>query len=216
MPSPQDIDRPEAAVDVARQYLRRERPLSALVVVLFTSVFLGTFLATSLLPALVVGAALIVGARAPLIRSHGTVRLRTDDGVKHVTESFTSPTPPVLVFQWGIADEITSRNSVVTYTISHLFGLRSVEMMVQTQTTTTREGAHRVELDVTANGQQWSTYTATIHQHGDQTVVEYEYASNQRFGLRRIPQRIIAKRYRNEALRKQGYTVIERDDHCGL
>jgi len=216
MPSSQDIDRPEAAVDIARQYLRRERPLSALVVVLFTSVFLGTFLATSLLPALVVGAVLVVGARAPLIRSCGTVRLRTDDDVEPVAASFTGPTPPGLVFQWGTADEIAIRDSTVTYRIWYLFGLRSIEMTVQTQTTTARNGAHRVELYVTANGQQWSTYTATIHQQGDQTIVEYEYAANQRFGLRRVPQRIIAKRYRNEALRKQGYTVVERDDHYGI
>lgn len=59
MPSTQDIDRPEAALDVAEQNLRRERPLSTLVVVLVWSVFLATLVASSLLPALIVGAVLI-------------------------------------------------------------------------------------------------------------------------------------------------------------
>jgi len=63
-------------------------------VVLVVSVLLGTFLATSLLPAIAVGAVLLVALRAPVVRSHGTVRLRTDEGVDTVIEAFTGPTRP--------------------------------------------------------------------------------------------------------------------------
>ncbi|WP_254840094.1 hypothetical protein [Natronomonas marina] len=69
MPSARTVDRPEEALAVAKRYLRRERPLSALVVVLATVVFLGTFVATSLVPAVVVGTLLIVVARVPIIES---------------------------------------------------------------------------------------------------------------------------------------------------
>ncbi len=216
MPSRQPIDRPEAGVAVAEQYLRRERPVSALIVVLVVSVFLGTYLATSLLPAILVGVVLLIGTRVPILRPRGTVHLRTNDDVGTVLQSFTGPTPPVLVFQWGIADNVRSQDSTVTYQISYLFGLRSVELTVQTQTNTTQDGAHQVELDVTASGQPWSTHTATIHRQDGQTAITYEYTSNRRFGLRRVPQRIVAHRYRTKALAEQGYTVVGRDDQYGI
>ena len=216
MPSTNDIDRPREAVDVAKRYLRRERPLSALVVVVVVSLFLGTFLATSLLPALVVGVLLVLIARAPLIQSHGKARLQTKDTPDVVVDAFSGPTPPVLAFQWGIADEITADGNTVTYGISYLFGLRSVESIVRSQTETTPSGARRVELDVTVNGQPWSTYTVTVSTDNDQTSIDIEYTSNRRFGLRRIPQQIVAERYRNEALTAQGYTVLERDINFGI
>ena len=66
MPSTNDTERPQEALNVAKQYLRRERPLSALVVALAVSVFSGTYLATSLLPAVFVAGILLVAARAPV------------------------------------------------------------------------------------------------------------------------------------------------------
>ncbi|MFC6864392.1 hypothetical protein ACFQGE_13100 [Halomicroarcula sp. GCM10025817] len=216
MPSTQEIDRPQEAVDVAKRYLRRERPLSALVVVLVASVFLGTFLATSLLPALVVGVLLVLIARAPLIQSHGTARLLTKDTPDVVVDAFAGPTPPVLAFQWGIADEITASENTVMYRIPYFFGLRSVESIVRSQTETTPSGARHVELEVTVNGQPWATYTAIISTDDGQTSVDIEYTSNRRFGLRRIPQQIVAERYRNDALTAQGYTVVERDTNFGI
>jgi len=216
MPSTRTVDRPPEALDVAKRYLRRERPLSALVVVLAVGVFLGTFLATSLVPAVVVGALLIVVARAPIIEARGTVRLRTDEDAASVAESFTGPTPPILVFQWGIADEITTEDETVTYRLSYLFGLRSVEMAVDTRTDRTPDGGRRIELELTADGQPWSTYVVTVDTRDDGTVVEYEYTADQRFGLRRIPQRIVAKRYRDEALDSQGFVVVERNEQYGV
>jgi len=216
MPSTRTVDRPPEALDVAKRYLRRERPLSALVVVLAVGVFLGTFLATSLVPAVVVGALLIVVARAPIIEARGTVRLRTDEDAASVAESFTGPTPPILVFQWGIADEITTEGETVTYRLSYLFGLRSVEMAVDTRTDRTPDGGRRIELELTADGQPWSTYVVTVDTRDDGTVVEYEYTADQRFGLRRIPQRIVAKRYRDEALDSQGFVVVERNEQYGV
>lgn len=212
MASTEDIDRPRAALPVARRYLRRERPLSTLVGALVVAAFLGTLLVTSLLPAIAVGAVLIAALRAPVFRPHGTARLRTDDDPASVVDSFTGPTPPVLPFHWGIADEITAGDGTVTYRISYLLGLRSVDVAVRAETDTTPDGARRVELELTADGRPWTSYTVTADRSNGETVVAYEYTSTRRFGLRRAPQRIVAARYRDEALEAQGYTVVERDE----
>ena len=216
MPSTRPVDRPREALPIAKRYLRRERPLSALIVVLATAVFLGTFVATSLVPAVVVGVLLIVIARAPIIESRGTVRLRTDEDAESVVESFTGMTPPILVFQWGIADEILTGDETVTYRLSYLFGFRSVEITVETRTDRTPDGRRQIELELTVGSQPWSTYVVIINERDDGTVVEYEYVADRRFGLRRIPQRIMAKRYRDEALEAQGYAVVERNEQYGV
>lgn len=216
MPSTNDIKRPQEALTVAKRYLRRERPLNAFVVVLLVSLFLGTYLATSLLPAVVVAAILIIIARAPMLQSSGTVRLQTDDDPEAVVDAFTGPTPPVLAFQWGVADEVTTEDSTATYPISYLFGLRSAEVTVHTQTDTTPDGDHRIELEIAVNDHPWATYTSMISAIDDHTIVDVEYTSNRRFGLRRIPQQFLVERYRDDALTAQGYTVVERDAHFGI
>jgi hypothetical protein len=167
---------------------------------------------TSLLPAVVVGAVLGVVVRAPVFRPHGTVRVRSDDDPETVRAAFAGATPPMLAFQWGIADTVTTENGTATYTVSYLFGLRSADMAVHPHATTVDGNAH-VELTVKTNDQEWSTYTATIRGDGDRTVVDIEYTSDRRFGLRRLPQRLVARRYRDAALEAQGYYVIERDSH---
>ncbi|AXG07132.1 hypothetical protein DU500_12245 [Haloplanus rubicundus] len=216
MPSTRTVDRPREARAAAQRYLRRERPLSALIVVLAVAGFLGTFIATSLAPAVVVGGLLIIVARAPIIGARGTVRLRTDEDAESVVESFTGPTPPILVFQWGIADEILTGDGAVTYRLSYLFGLRSVAVTVETRTDRTPDGGRRIELELTVGGQPWSTYVVTVDTRDDGTVVEYEYTAERRFGLRRVPQRLVAKRYRDEALEAQGYAVVERNEQYGV
>jgi hypothetical protein len=216
MPSTRSVDRPREARAAAKRYLRRERPLSALIVVLAVAGFLGTFVATSLAPAVAVGVLLIVVVRAPVIEARGTVRLRTDEDAESVAESFRGLTPPILVFQWGIADEILTGDETVTYRLSYLFGLRSVEVTVETRTDRTPGGGRRIELELTVGGQPWSTYVVTVDTRDDGTVVEYEYTADRRFGLRRIPQRIVAKRHRDEALEAQGYVVVERNEQYGV
>ena len=210
MPSTRTGKRPQRALTVTKRYLRRERLLSALVVVIVVIVFVSTFVATSLVPAVVVGALLTVAMRVPIFKPNGTVRLRTSKDPDSVIESFTGPTPPVLVFQWGIADEITTRDEMVTYRLSYLFGLRSVEVTVNTQRNQILGDDRQIELELTVGDQPWSTYVVTIGARNGQTVVEYEYTADRRFGFRRIPQRIIAKRYRDEALEAQGYVPINR------
>lgn len=216
MPSTSDVERPSAAVNVVQRYHRRERLLSWVVVAVVVGLFLGTYVVASLAPAVVVGVALLVVVRAPILQPSGTVRLRTEADVATVVDAFRGPTPPVLAFQWGIADEIATSDEGVTYRMSYLFGSRSTTMTVQTRTETTAAGARRVQLEVTANDQPWATYTATIRGEDGQTVVDVEYRSDRRFGLRRLPQQHYAERYRDETLTAQGYAVVERDSQFGF
>jgi len=211
MPSNPDVERPPDARAVAERYRRYERPLSALVAVAAMLAFLATYATTSLLPAVGVAAGLTVLVRAPVFRTQGTVRLETDADADAVVDSFTGPTPPVLAFQWGIADAVAVDDGTVTYRVSYLFGLRSVEVTVRARTDTAPDGGRTVDLEVTANGAPWSTYTVHVAPHDGRTVVEYEYMSDRRFGLRRLPQRLVAGRYRDAALAAQGYTVVDRD-----
>ena len=205
-----DIDRPAQAIAVAQRYLRHERPLSALVVVAITAIYLATYLATSLLPAIAVGVALFVAVRAPVLRTHGTMRLQSAADPETVRAAFAGPIPPVLAFRWGIADDIGRETDITTYTVSYLFGLQSVDHTLRTHTETTAD-ADRVILKLTANSQQRGTYAVTIRGDGDRTLVDIEYTSDRRVGLRRLPQTLVARRYRDEALAVQGYTVLERN-----
>ncbi len=216
MPSTETVERPQDALGVAKRYLRRERLVSGLVVILVVSLFLQAYVVTSLGPAFIVAVVLLVVARAPILQSTGTVRLRTDDDIETVLDALTGPTPPVLALQWGAADAVTIEDGVPTYTTSYLFGLRSVKPTLHTQTEPTSDGNHRVELELRMNDDPWATYAAVVSAADGQTVVDVEYTSNRRFGLRRVPQQLLAKRYRDATLTAQGYEVTERDTHFGL
>ena len=214
MPSTDDLGRPRDARAVAERYRRYERPLSALVAAAVMIAFLATFLATSPVAAVAVAAVLLVVVRAPLFETRGTVRLETDASPGAVVDAFTSPTPPVLAFQWGIADAVSADGDgdAVTYEVSYLFGLRSVAVTVTARTDAdTDDGERTVDLEITANGAPWATYAVRVARADDRTVVTYDYEADRRFGLRRLPQRFLVRRYRDAALAAQGYTVVDRD-----
>ena len=210
------IERPEDGLRVAKQYLRRERLLSGLVIVVVVSLFLLTYVTTSLLPAILVAAVLVVIARAPILQSKGTVRLQTNTELEAVVDAFTGPTPPVLGLQWGVADGVTIEDGTPKYPTSYLLGLRSAEPSVHTRTVTTPNGDQQVELEILVNDKPWATYTARISDTDEHTTIDVEYSSDRRFGLRRVPQQLLAKRYRDAAITAQGYTIVERDAHLGL
>lgn len=215
MPSTTDVDRPEAVLAVVERYGRLERPISSFVAVLVGVGFLVTFLATSLLPGVVVGGLVVVLARAPVLRSSGSVQLRTDANPESVVDDFTGPTPPMLAFQWGVADELVTNGDGATYRFSYALGLKSAEMTVAARTEEHADGQHRVTLDVTTAGRPWATYDVSIRRDGDRTRVDVEFESNRRFGLRRLPQRFVVAGYRDDALAAQGYAVVDRDSYFG-
>ena len=215
MPSETDAGRRREVTAVAERYLRVERLASNSFAVLAVAVFLGTGLLTSLLPAVVVGLLLVGVARAPVLQTSRTVRLRTDNGPDAVVDALTGPTPPVVPLQWGIADGVDADGDAVTYRTSFLFGLRIATVTVRTRTGTAPDGSRRVELELEMNGDPWESYTVDVSGGDGRTDVDFEYASDRRFGLRRLPQVLITGRYRDEALAAQGYTVVERKREVG-
>lgn len=211
----QNSGRVEKATTVTDQYLGRERLINTTVAIVAVAVFLGTYLTLSLLPAVVVGAVLVAVLRAPILRSRGVVRLRTDAEPTAVVDAFAGATPPPLVFQWGIADEITADDGVV-YSLSYLLGLSTVEMAVETETEGLSSGGYRVDMAVTVEDTPWATYTVEILPQDEGTVVEYEYAADRRFDLLSGLQRLLARGYRDEALAAQGYAALDRDERLGI
>jgi hypothetical protein len=215
MPSTDGSGRPADAVAVATRYLRLERVANALVVSVAVAVFVGSYVATTLPVAVGVAALLIVVARAPVLESHGTIRVESEKPPATVVEEFGGATPPVLAFQWGVADAVRDDDDRVAYPISYLFGLRSATMTLERETSPTPDG-HRIELELAVEGRAWGTYAATVREATAGSVIEIEYESDRRFGLRRVPQQRLAERYRDEALDVQGYTVVSRESHFGL
>jgi len=153
----------------------------------------------------------------PVFRPSGAARLVTDADPDAVRADFERETPPPLVFQWGIADDVRSTDDGVTYEFSYLLGLRSTEMTVETRWNTPDAGTDGdLELIVTVGGRPWATYTVSMQRDGDDTVVDVDWMSDRRFGLRRLPQRLVADRYRADALAVQGYRVADRETSLSL
>ncbi len=205
---------PEELLAVIDQYRSRQRLVTGLLVGLVFIPFLAVYAWQGLLPAAVVAIGMIVLLRAPILRPRGTARIRTADDPETVADVFTGPRPPLLAFQWGLADVITTDKGT-TYTFTDLFGRRQTEMTVNAQRTSLKEGQIRIDLSVTADGAPWGTYTVTIGADGEQTTVTIEYTADRRFGLRRLPQQVLMRRYQPDALAAQGYTILERDAHFG-
>lgn len=215
MPNPPDsAEVPSEAATVVQRYHRIERPVSWGVSLLFAAVVTVALFSLSLIPALLVAIAVLALARFPLLRSHGSMELVTSDSAETARARFESAIPPVLAFQWGLADDIRSTSDGWAYDISYLFGLISITMEIETNSLPLdgeSKPSNEFELTVMANGKAWGTYLVSIHEQGGKTAVDIEYESARKFGLRRLPQWLVAERYRDEALAVQGYTITERD-----
>ncbi|SIR19614.1 hypothetical protein SAMN05421858_1781 [Haladaptatus litoreus] len=213
-----DVEIPSEAAAVARRYHRLERASSSAMAVLVASVVGLAILFFPLLIGLLVALVVIAMFRIPLFRSSGKIQLTSNAAPATVVAEFESATPPVLVLQWGIADSIHPTPDGATYDFSYLFGLRSVSMETKISSVTPVDNGSATELtlDITTNGQPWATYRITIHEPETETVVDVELIPERRFGLRRLPQWLVASYYRTDALSAQGYKVVERDESFSL
>ena len=211
-------DVPSEAAAVARRYQRLERPLVYAVAFLFAGVVGVAMLFLPLLVGLLVAALVAALMRVPIFRIEGTARLVSDADSETVRRDFESATPPVLPFQWGIADDIHTTADGATYDFSYLMGLRSASMTVEISSRAADGGDTNgdLELRVMENGNPWATYAVSICERDAETVVDIEWSSDRRFGLRRLPQWLVAERYRAEALTAQGFTVVEREASLSL
>lgn len=201
-------DRPSEAVSVAKRYQRIERPISGAVALVVAAVAAVGMLYLPLVSGLIVAAVILFAVKAPLFKTVETARLVTDAPPEAVRADFESTTPPMLAFQWGVAD-VRSIVDDAMYDLSYLFGMRSVTMVLETRLNV-EDADYR--LVVTTGSNSWGTHDVTVTTgDSDETVVDVEWVSNRRFGLNRLPQWLIAERYRAAAFTAQGYTVVDRD-----
>jgi len=215
MPSDHDEPTvPQQAATVAERYRRIERPMSV-AAVLPVGIAAGVaFVALTLVQALLVALLAVLAVRIPVFRTSGRATLVTDAPPEAVRRDLESPCPPGLAFQWGIADEIEQTEAGWAYDISYLFGRRSVRMNVEPRWD---EGEDEdLALVVTAGGHPWATYYVTVAERAAETIVEIDQASDRRFGLRRLPQWFLARRYRDAALEAQGYRVRDRETSISI
>jgi hypothetical protein len=213
--SPSDrTDVPSEAAAVARRYQRLERPLVYAVAFLFAGVVGAAVLFLPLLVAVFVVALM----RVPVFRIEGTARLVSESDSETVQSEFESAIPPVLPFQWRIADDIHTAADSVTYDFSYMWGLRSASVTVEIDSRAADDGDSNgdLELRIMENGKPRSTYTVSIHECDSETVANIEWVSDSRFELRRLPQWLVAERYRTDALTAQGFTVVERKASLSL
>ncbi|WP_273836920.1 hypothetical protein [Halococcus sp. PRR34] len=214
----EDASVPPEAAAVATRYKRLERPISGVLALLIGAAVVLAVTNLQLVVGLGVAVGLLVAFRLPIFKSKGTAVLETDGDVESVQREFTSATPPVLPFQWGIADSVDWNGDDVMYDISYLFGLRSASMAVDIASgeKSDDKGVSPIELRIQAEGKPWATYKVSIHEQDGMTRVAIEWTSDRRFGLRRLPQRLIAERYHADALSAQGYTTIERTRYSSI
>lgn len=209
---------PSEAAAVATRYKRLERPISGVLALLVGAVVVLAVTNLRLIVGLSIAIALLVVFRLPVFKSDGNTVLKTDADIESVRRDFTSATPPVLPFQWGVADGIDWNSGSAKYDFSYLFGLRSAEMIVDIASGE-NGGSERdpsIKLRIRSQGKPWATYEVSIHEQDGMTRVEIDWKSDRRFSLRRLPQRLIAEQYYADALSAQGYTTIERSRNSGI
>lgn len=216
--SPSNGDIPSEATPIVRRYLRVERPISAGVGLVVVATAAVAFLFLPLFAGLLVVVAVVGLVRIPVFGTGGTTRLVTEADPESVATDFESATPPVLAFQWGSADDVAATTDGGVYEFAYLFGLRSLEMVVSASSPTLQgeSSVREIDLDVTANGKPWGTYHVSVAAGDGETVVDVEWSSERRFGLRYLPQWMLASRYRDDALAAQGYTTVERNASLSL
>lgn len=197
---------------IVRRYHRIERAFAWLVAILAAIAAVAAVLSLPFAVGLLVAVGLLAVLRIPLFQRRITTRLETDADPEAVAADFGGSTPPMLVFQWGLADEAVPTADGARYEFSYLFGLRSLSMATDVRSVTApADDASRVlELDVTAGGEPWARYRVSIRGREAGTVVDIEGVSTRRFGLRGLPQGLVAGYYYADALEVLGYTVADR------
>lgn len=155
----------------------------------------------------------LAAIRVPVFRTGGTARLTVDADPETVRAEFRGPRSPPLELQWGVADRVRRTDDGGVYEPSDLFGPRSAELAAETRQLAAEAGEPTgdFEILVSAGGRPWGTYAVSIRERDGGTELDVEVASDRRFGLRRLPQALLAERYRDDVLDAEGYPILNRD-----
>lgn len=195
---------------VTRRYVRVERLASTAFALAAVAVGIWLFLSLPFLWGIAAALGVAALVRVPIYRTTARSHLRTDDDPATVRVAFEGPRPPPLALQWGLADDIKQDDGGVLYRIRYLMGLRSVDFRVVSELgVSSPDGPAQVDLTVTTNGRDWGSYTVRIEAVDSGTEVTVRAESDRRFGLRRLPQFLVAQRYLEQVMAAQGYELCE-------
>lgn len=208
MPStPTDTAIDPEIVSLARRYRRLERLLSVVLAIVAIIAIVATVVLLPFLSALIFVILILLFLRIPLFTVDGSMEMETTAAPEAVQRDFESTTPPVLAFQWAIADDIQSTRDGCVYEFSYLFGLRSITMETEITSDPDRRS---VKLSSRSAGRAWGIYTVSITERSGITTIEIELASDRRFELARLTQLAAAAYYQRQVLETQGYTPLSR------
>lgn len=212
------VTTPPGPATVAQRYHRVERAVSTAFALLVVGAITAVLVSRSLVVGLGFAVLVVALVRVPLAKTGGTARLVADGDPEAVVAAFTGPTPPPLVLQWTVADEVRPTEDGAVYEFSYLFGLRGARLETTARRTTPSAGSATaaVELTVTENGHPWGHYSVSVADDAGETVVDVEWTADRRFALPRVLQWLVARRYRRDALATQGYRVTAYDDSLSL
>lgn len=207
MPSSVQRPRPRDPPPVVERYHRFERAAAWGLTLFAALVAVLAYLSLPFVPGLVAVVFVLVALRAPVLDPSGSMRLLSQADPEAVRAEFTGPTPPVLAFQWGVADSVHPTPEGAVYEVSSLFGLRTSEVRVESH----HAGDGTVELAVAVGDRRTTTYTVDIDAHRGGTAVDVQFETHRRFGLRRLPGLVVAGRFRSAVSDALGYTLLEDD-----
>ncbi|ERG96028.1 hypothetical protein [Haloquadratum walsbyi] len=219
MSDTQSLGRSGKASMVVTQYYRRSRVLTYLVGITVVGSVGASFALLSFYEWLLCGITVFVIFQSPVFTTDGHIALVTNKAPEAVSKEFQSPMPPILPFHWGLADQIEATDDGGHYVIRYLLGLQSIEMTVKCQPAPNDPAD--VKLIVTVGDSSWGNYHVNIDTTDTtdnymQTTVDITVETNRRFGLRRLPQQLIADKYRPTALEAQGYDIVSYDPDISL
>jgi|APHM01.1.fsa_nt_gi hypothetical protein len=208
--STDSTDTAEAAVSsVLTRYSRIEQIVSWTLVAAAIVVVVAALYTLPPVGGVVVAVAAVLTLRLPVFRLHSEARVVTDASTEAVREAMLGTRPPVLVFQWGVADRVETGEGV-RYHYSAVFGLRTATLAVDR-----RETADGIEITLVADGAPYATHRVTIT-GGEKTAVTVESDPPRGFGLRRLPGWIATQRQYAAGLNALGYDVREYETSFGL
>lgn len=165
---PSSVQRPRDPPPVVERYHRFERAASWGLTLFAALVAVLAYLSLPFVPGVAAVALVAVVLRAPVLSPSGSMRLLSQADPEAVRAEFAGPTPPVLALQWGVADAVHPTQDGAVYEVSYLFGLRTSD--VQVESNTADDG--RVELTVSVGDRRTTTYAVDVVGHRGGTAVD--------------------------------------------
>jgi hypothetical protein len=207
MPSSVQRPQPRDPPPAVERYRRFERAAAWGLTLSAALVAVLVYLSLPLVPGVAAAVLVLLALRVPVLRPSGSARLLSQADPEAVRAEFAGPTPPVLAFQWGVADSVRPTPDGAVYEVSSLFGLLTSTVRVESHTA--EDGT--VELEVIIGDRRTTTYAVDADAHRGGTAVDVRFETHRRFGLRRLPGLVVAGRFRSAVYDALGYTLLEDD-----